>query len=51
MDTVYKKGTAACRPFSTDYKRAYGPGVCDMKGGLVTMLHVAEVRTATTLPP
>jgi glutamate carboxypeptidase len=42
MDTVFKQGTAAARPFSRDGNRAYGPGVCDMKGGLVTMLHVAE---------
>ena len=47
MDTVFKKGTAASRPFSKDDKRAYGPGVCDMKGGLVTMLHVAEVLKQT----
>lgn len=43
MDTVFKKGTASARPFSKDDKRAYGPGVCDMKGGLVTMLHIAEI--------
>ena len=43
MDTVFKKGTAAARPFTMDNNRAYGPGVCDMKGGLVTMLHVAEI--------
>ena len=47
MDTVFKRGTAASRPFSMDEKRAYGPGVCDMKGGLVTMLHVAEVLQQT----
>jgi len=47
MDTVFKKGTAAGRPFTKDDKRAYGPGVCDMKGGLVTMLHVAEVLQQT----
>ena len=47
MDTVFKKGTAASRPFSMDDKRAYGPGVCDMKGGLMTMLHVAEVLQQT----
>jgi len=43
MDTVFEQGTAAARPFSRDEKRAYGPGVCDMKGGLVTMLHIAEL--------
>jgi glutamate carboxypeptidase len=43
MDTVFGEGTAAKRPFSLKNKRAMGPGVCDMKAGLVTMLHVAEV--------
>lgn len=47
MDTVFKKETTATRPFAKDDKRAYGPGVCDMKGGLVTMLHVAEILQQT----
>ena len=47
MDTVFGQGTAAARPFSRDENRAYGPGVCDMKGGLVTMLHVAEILDQT----
>ena len=47
MDTVFGQGTTAARPFKMDEKRAYGPGVCDMKGGLVTMLHVAEVLQQT----
>jgi glutamate carboxypeptidase len=34
-DTVFPKGEAARRPFSIRDGRAYGPGVCDMKGGLV----------------
>lgn len=34
-DTVFPKGEVARRPFSVDGGRAYGPGVCDMKGGLV----------------
>ncbi len=42
MDTVFPVGTAAHRPFSIRDGRAWGPGVCDMKGGLVTMLHAAE---------
>ena len=47
MDTVFEQGTAADRPFSRDENRAYGPGVCDMKGGLVTMLHIAEILQQT----
>ena len=47
MDTVFGQGTAASRPFTRDDNRAYGPGICDMKGGLVTMLHVAEIIQQT----
>jgi glutamate carboxypeptidase len=42
MDTVFPEGTARARPFSVKDGRAKGPGVCDMKGGLVTILHAAE---------
>ena len=49
MDTVFEQGTAAARPFARDEKRAYGPGVCDMKGGLVTMLHIAELLQQTAV--
>lgn len=34
-DTVFPEGEAARRPFTIRDGRAYGPGVCDMKGGLV----------------
>jgi len=34
-DTVFPKGEAAMRPFRIEGGRAYGPGVADMKGGLV----------------
>ncbi|MCG6122022.1 MAG: M20 family metallopeptidase [Microvirga sp.] len=34
-DTVFPKGEAGRRPFTIRDGRAYGPGVCDMKGGLV----------------
>ena len=34
-DTVFPKGEAGRRPFRIDGGRAYGPGVADMKGGLV----------------
>lgn len=35
-DTVFAKGTVANRPYSRKDKLAFGPGVCDMKAGLVT---------------
>ncbi len=37
-DTVFKKGTVAERPFSIKGDCAFGPGVVDMKGGLVLAL-------------
>jgi len=39
MDTVFEPGTAAERPFRIDGDRALGPGVSDMKGGLLAGLH------------
>jgi glutamate carboxypeptidase len=34
-DTVFGEGTAGARPFRRDGDRCFGPGVADMKGGLV----------------
>ena len=39
MDTVFEAGTAAERPFRVDGDRALGPGVTDMKAGLLAGLH------------
>jgi glutamate carboxypeptidase len=39
MDTVFDAGTAAERPFRLDGERAYGPGVTDMKAGLLAGFH------------
>jgi glutamate carboxypeptidase len=41
-DTVFPKGTAAQRPFRVADGRAYGPGVADMKAGLVMNAFVLE---------
>ncbi|UDL92599.1 M20 family metallopeptidase [Mesorhizobium sp. PAMC28654] len=51
-DTVFGKGEAARRPFSTRDGRAYGPGVADMKGGLVMNAFVmaALKRFAPEIP-
>lgn len=38
LDTVFPAGTAARRPFRTEEGLAYGPGVGDIKGGIVQML-------------
>jgi glutamate carboxypeptidase len=38
IDTVFAPGTAARRPFRIEGERAYGPGVGDEKGGVVSAL-------------
>src|SRR4051812_28653563 len=42
-DTVFPAGTAAERPFGLDGDTARGPGVADMKGGLVVGAHVMRL--------
>jgi glutamate carboxypeptidase len=39
MDTVFDPGTAAERPYRSEGGRAFGPGVTDMKAGLLAGLH------------
>jgi len=41
-DTVFPKGTAKERPFRVEGKLAFGPGVSDMKAGLVMNAFVLE---------
>ena len=43
MDTVFKKGAAAARPFRIEGGRAYGPGVSDDKAGIVVALSVLKI--------
>jgi len=42
MDTVFPDGTAAQRPYKVEGGIAYGPGVADMKAGLVMNTFVAQ---------
>jgi glutamate carboxypeptidase len=52
MDTVFDPGTAAERPFAIDADGiARGPGVTDMKSGLLAGLHaIRALRAAGPLP-
>lgn len=43
IDTVFGPGTAQRRPFRTDAKRAYGPGVADEKGGVVEGMYALQI--------
>jgi glutamate carboxypeptidase len=53
MDTVFPKGEAARRPFTIRDGKAYGPGVCDMKAGLVinAFTLAAYKRFGGNVPP
>jgi len=45
LDTVFKEGEATRRPFKLEDNVAKGPGVADMKGGVVVLLAVVEEAT------
>jgi len=47
FDTVYEAGTIAKMPCKLVGNKLYGPGVYDMKGGIVMMMHaIAALREA-----
>jgi glutamate carboxypeptidase len=50
FDTVFPRGTVAARPFAIDGERATGPGIYDMKGGLVVLLAALDALRATGAP-
>ncbi len=43
IDTVFGPGTALRRPYHTDDRRAYGPGVADEKGGVVEGIYAVQI--------
>ncbi len=49
MDTVFKEGSAAARPFQIKEGRAYGPGVMDDKGGIVAGIYALKVLKKTSI--
>ncbi len=51
MDTVFDPGTAAARPYRSEGRRALGPGVTDMKSGLLAGLHAVQALQATGVRP
>ena len=46
FDTVFPDGTPTERPYSSDAQRAYGPGVNDMKAGLLTGVYALRAVRA-----
>jgi glutamate carboxypeptidase len=46
MDTVFPAGTVAERPFRQDERRAFAPGVSDMKCGLISGLYALRALRA-----
>ncbi len=49
-DTVFPAGTLATRPFRVDDGRATGPGVFDMKAGIVLAIHALAAHRASGQP-
>ncbi|MFM8943773.1 MAG: M20 family metallopeptidase [Actinomycetota bacterium] len=49
-DTVFDDGTVAERPFTITGDRATGPGVNDMKGGVLLAMHAIETLVETGTP-
>jgi glutamate carboxypeptidase len=49
LDTAFPPGATARFPFHVADGRAYGPGVADMKGGLVVAVHALKALVETGL--
>jgi glutamate carboxypeptidase len=49
-DTVYSSGALAKMPFRVSSGKAYGPGIFDMKAGIVQALYALETLQQTKVP-
>ncbi|GJH42980.1 M20 family metallopeptidase [Pasteurella canis] len=45
MDTVFKTGTVSERPFKIEGDKAFGPGIADMKAGLLAGFYACQALT------
>ena len=45
LDTVFPSGSYPEEAFTLKDGKAYGPGVCDMKGGIVMAVYLAKILT------
>lgn len=50
LDTVHPIGSLARNPFKIENDRAFGPGTCDMKGGLVILVEALRILSKTSMP-
>jgi glutamate carboxypeptidase len=50
FDTVWPAGTLETRPFRVEGGRAYGPGIYDMKGGIVIAEYALRTLAALEIP-
>ncbi|HXE31858.1 MAG TPA: M20 family metallopeptidase [Terriglobales bacterium] len=51
LDTVYAAGTLARMPYRREGERVFGPGVFDMKGGVVQALYALQALRAAGRAP
>ena len=50
FDTVWPVGTVEARPFRIEGQQAYGPGIYDMKGGIVIVEYALRALQALGIP-